>query len=52
MMDIFEELRKRKILIRRFDKERIDEYLRISIGTPEQMQIVINALAEIVGGIK
>ncbi|MBO5870933.1 MAG: histidinol-phosphate transaminase [Clostridia bacterium] len=49
---IFEELKKRKILIRRFDKERIDEYLRISIGTPEQMQIVINALAEIVGGIK
>ena len=49
---IFEELRKQKILIRRFDKERIDEYLRISIGTPEQMQTVVNALLEIVGGIK
>ena len=49
---IFDELRKKKILIRRFDKERIDEYLRISIGTPEQMRIVANALAEIVGGIE
>jgi len=47
---IFEELKNKKILIRRFDKERIDEYLRISIGTPEQMDTVTDAIAEIVGG--
>ncbi len=47
---IAEELRKKKILIRRFDKERIDEYLRISIGTPEQMETVADAIADIVGG--
>lgn len=47
---IAEKLRERKILIRRFDKERIDNYLRISIGTPEQMKIVADVLSEIVGG--
>lgn len=43
-------LRERGILIRRFDKERINEYLRISIGTPEQMKNVYSALNDIVGG--
>lgn len=43
-------LRERGILIRRFDKERINDYLRISIGTPEQMKVVYSALSEIVGG--
>ncbi len=47
---IFNELRERGILIRRFDNERISEYLRITIGTPEQMNSVINALKEIIGG--
>ena len=47
---IAEELRNKKILIRRFDKERINEYLRISIGTPEQMRDVVVALGKIVGG--
>lgn len=43
-------LRERGILIRRFDKERINEYLRISIGTPEQMKTVYSALSDIIGG--
>ncbi len=47
---IAKELRDRKILIRRFDKARIEEYLRISIGTSEQMKAVVEALKEIVGG--
>ncbi len=47
---IFEELRERGILIRRFDNERIREFLRITIGTPEQMKIVTTALKEIIGG--
>jgi len=46
---IAEELRKSKILIRRFDKKRIEQYLRISIGTPDEMNIVISELKKIVG---
>ncbi len=47
---IANELRNRGILIRRFDKERINDYLRITVGTPEQMGKVFDALKEIVGG--
>lgn len=46
---ITEQLRERKILIRRFDNERIKEYVRITIGTPEQMQKVFEALCDIIG---
>ena len=35
--DIFEELRKQKIYVRYFAKDRIDNYLRITIGTDEEM---------------
>ena len=48
--EIFEKLRDNNILIRRFDKERINEYLRITIGTPEQMKMVRDVLQNIVGG--
>ena len=48
--EIANKLRERGILIRRFDKERICEYLRISIGTPDQMKTVYNALNDIIGG--
>lgn len=47
---IAEELRKKGILIRRFESERIKDYIRITVGTPEQMKTVISALGEIVGG--
>ncbi len=46
---IFEELKKRGIIVRHFSNpERIADYLRISIGTDEEMQLVIDALKEIV----
>ena len=45
-----EELRKKNILIRHFNSERISDYIRITIGTPEQMDIVNNALEVIIGG--
>lgn len=48
--EIASKLRERGILIRRFDKARISEYLRISVGTPEQMKAVISALKDIIGG--
>ncbi|MDO3385273.1 histidinol-phosphate transaminase [Gilvimarinus sp. SDUM040013] len=41
-------LRNRKIIVRYFDKPRIDEYIRISIGTDDQMQRLIAALTEII----
>ena len=44
---IFTELRARKILVRAFDGERIKDYIRISIGTDEEMHAVIDALEEI-----
>ena len=45
---IFEELKKRKIYVRYFKKPRIDNYLRISIGTDDEMEKLVEALKEIV----
>jgi len=46
---IFEELKKKNIFVRYFSKpERISDYVRISIGTDEQMKTLIDALKEIV----
>ncbi len=39
-------LREKNIFVRHFAKSRIDNYLRISIGTDEQMDILIEALKE------
>ncbi len=43
-------LKKKDILIRHFNNERIKDYIRITIGTPEQMDTVFEALSEIIGG--
>lgn len=45
---IFKELRDKGVLVRHFKKPRIDNYLRISIGTDEDMDFLIKALKEIV----
>lgn len=46
--ELFEALKKRNIFVRHFSKPaRIDDYLRISIGTDEEMQTFINAIDEI-----
>ena len=42
--EIFEYLRQKKIFIRYFKLPRIDSYLRITIGTDEQMDRMIDAL--------
>ncbi|MHB1314028.1 MAG: pyridoxal phosphate-dependent aminotransferase [Christensenellales bacterium] len=44
---IMQELRSRSILVRRFEAPRIKDYLRITIGTMEQMNMLIEALKEI-----
>lgn len=44
---LFQALRERNIIVRYFNKPRISEYLRISIGTDEEMDALIGACREI-----
>ncbi|WP_226663597.1 histidinol-phosphate transaminase [Microbulbifer aggregans] len=44
---LYQALRQRNILVRYFNKPRINEYLRISIGTDEEMDTLISACQEI-----
>lgn len=45
---IFEALRSRNIYVRYFNAPRIDNYLRISIGTDKEMNCLFDALKEII----
>ncbi|WP_043319223.1 histidinol-phosphate transaminase [Microbulbifer sp. HZ11] len=45
--DLFNALRERNIIVRYFNKPRISEYLRISIGTDEEMQALVAACREV-----
>ncbi|WP_066961509.1 histidinol-phosphate transaminase [Microbulbifer sp. Q7] len=45
--DLFKALRERNIIVRYFNKPRISEYLRISIGTDEEMQALVAACREV-----
>ena len=45
---IFVELKKRNIYVRYFSKPRINDYLRTTIGTPEEMESLYAALKEII----
>jgi len=44
---LFAKLRERGILVRRWDAPRIDDHLRITVGTREQMATLIGAMQEI-----
>ena len=44
--EIFEAAKKKHIYVRYFDKPRIDQYLRITIGTDEEMKAVVSFLEE------
>lgn len=48
--ELYKELRRCGILVRYFNKPRIDSYLRITVGTARQMQSLTSALREIIGG--
>ena len=48
--DIFEALKERKIYVRYWDKQRISDYLRITVGTREQMDKLFCALKDILKG--
>ena len=45
--NIFEKLKERRIFVRYWNKPRISQYLRITIGTPQEMECLYKALSEI-----
>ena len=45
-------MKKRKIFVRYFNKPRIDNYLRITVGTDEEMKKLYEALEDIVNTCK
>lgn len=47
--DIYRALKDRKIYVRYFNKPRIDDHLRITVGTPEEMESLYAALTDILG---
>lgn len=49
---IFEQLREKHIFVRHFSGSRIENYLRISIGTREEMETFLGELQEIIGAYR
>ena len=47
---LYRALKARGVLVRHFDAPRISDYNRISIGTPEQMDVLIKTIAGILEG--
>jgi len=45
--ELYSELKHRGILVRQWNKPRISDYIRITIGTKEQMDVLIAAITEI-----
>jgi histidinol-phosphate aminotransferase len=48
--DLYRWLKEKNILVRYFAKPRIDDYLRVTVGTDEQMGVLADALEECVRG--
>ncbi len=45
--EVFEALQKKKVIVRPMDPYGLPEFIRITIGTPEQNQIMLDALMEV-----
>lgn len=45
--ELFDELKKRGVLVRHFGKERIKNYLRVTIGSDEEMKVFCDEIADI-----
>ena len=48
--DLYKGLRQRGILVRHFTKQRIRDFVRITVGTQVQMECLVEALKEMTGG--
>lgn len=48
---LFDALRLRNILVRRWDSPKIVDWLRISIGTPEQTQLLLETVSDVLKSI-
>ena len=51
-IDLYIGLRQRGILVRHFTKERIQDFVRITVGTQTQMERLVEAVKEMTGGAK
>lgn len=47
--ELYEKLKERGVLVRRFDDERISDFVRITIGSKEQMQTLLEQTDKILG---
>lgn len=47
--ELAQALRERAIVVRHFAKPRIDQWLRITVGTPQQCDVLVAAVRDIVG---
>ncbi|MFC1671558.1 histidinol-phosphate transaminase [Planctomycetota bacterium] len=45
--ELYEQLKERKILVRYFDEPSVSDYVRITVGTPEQIAALLGAIDEI-----
>ena len=46
--ELYKKLKERGVLVRHFKKEKICEYIRISIGTDQQMETVLRIIGELI----
>ena len=47
---LYRALREKGVLVRHFSAPRISDWLRITVGTLEQMEILLKQLDDILGG--
>ena len=48
---LYRELKRRGVLVRHFETPRIRDYVRITVGTPEQMEILLGNIKEILNSL-
>ena len=44
---LYQKLKQKGVLVRHFDKARISDYVRITVGTLEEMKILVAKISEI-----
>ncbi len=49
--DLLQGLRDRGVLVRHFDRPRISDYLRVTVGTNDEMEVFLEQIGDLTGGI-